>query len=105
MRFRKAKANEAAMDAELLKKMSGSGGAQATSPNLTAKQLDQDWGAIHAERRWPVVEFVLRDGASKMMTVAPHVLTVEDCDGVVLVSRVQIPLMLAYCMTVHRAQG
>ena len=51
------------------------------------------------------MEFVLKDGGRKMMTIAPRVFTVEDCDGALLVSRVQIPLMLAYCMTVNRAQG
>ena len=57
------------------------------------------------DHRWLVVEFVLTDGGRKAMTMAPCVVTVEDYDGVLsLVSRVQIPLMLAYCMTVHRAR-
>ena len=104
MTFRRA--SEKHMDAELLKRASGPGAAHmAVGPNLTAAQLEKDWGAVHGERRWPVVEFALKDGGRKMMTVAPRVFTVEDCEGTLLVSRVQIPLMLAYCMTVHRAQG
>jgi len=103
MAFRKA--SDMYMDAELVRKISAPNPLQSTGPNLTVEQLDEDWGAIHGEQRWPMVEVLLKNGSKKLMTVAPRVFTVEDCDGVLLVSQVQIPLMLVYCMTVHRAQG
>ena len=99
------KGSDMHMDAELLKRACGSGAPQFSGPDLTPVELEKDWKAVHRERRWPIVEFVLKDGGRKLMTVPPRVFTVEDSDGVLLVSRVQIPLMLAYCMTVHRAQG
>ena len=51
------RASEKHVDAELLERASGSGTAHmAVGANLTAVQLEKDWGAVHGERRWPVVE-------------------------------------------------
>jgi hypothetical protein len=38
-------------------------------------------------------------------TVYPAVMTIEDNTGTVICSRMQVPFLLAYALTVHRAQG
>ena len=63
-----------------------------------------DWGDVHKNREWPCVEFE-QQGAKMLITVPPLLHTVEDNNGVVLCSRIQVPLILAYAMTIHRAQG
>ena len=39
------------------------------------------------------------------LTVVPEITSVEDKHGTVICSRVQVPLILSYGVTIHRAQG
>ena len=54
---------------------------------------------------WPQVRFTGVDGTSVILTVRPREVVLSDNKGVKLCSRTQIPLVLGYAMTVHRAQG
>ena len=63
-----------------------------------------DWQYVQHDRRWPLVRFEV-NGDSVLKTVHPQMDTLEDSLGVLLCSRVQLPSVLGYAMTVHRAQG
>ena len=55
----------------------------------------------------PVVRFFPRGftGGSCVKTVIPKVLSIEDSHGAVICTRTQLPILLGYAFTVHRAQG
>ncbi|KAL3156494.1 DNA helicase, variant 2 [Trebouxia sp. C0009 RCD-2024] len=68
------------------------------------KQVQQDWDKVNADKKWPVVKFVVKDKTC-YKTVVPRRLTIEDSIGQVLCARIQLPLLLCYALTVHSAQG
>ncbi len=53
---------------------------------------------------WPVVRFTLPRGQRATINVQADAFNVE-VGGKVLASRVQVPLMLSWAMTVHKSQG
>lgn len=63
-----------------------------------------DWPDVNSGRTWPVVEFCVA-GCKVRKTVAPRPAShgVEDSMGEQLCCRCQVPLILAYASTVHRA--
>ena len=69
-----------------------------------AQTVREDWGCVHPDRSWPQVEFNVH-GKLFMRTVHPEVMNLEDNLGTVICSRVQLLLILAYSLTVHRAQA
>lgn len=68
---------------------------------LLMKQLN-DSSSGH---KLPLVKFLTPDGQSRCVLVAPETWTVEDEKQEPLVSRVQIPLMLAWAISIHKSQG
>ena len=64
----------------------------------------EDWGCVQLERLWPLVEFNV-NGRQIMRTVFPALMSIEDNLGTLICSRMQLPLILSYSLTVHRAQG
>lgn len=56
-------------------------------------------------RLWPLVEFVLPDGTSRQLLVQPEQWKVELPSGEVQACRTQIPLILAWALSIHKAQG
>lgn len=54
---------------------------------------------------WPLVEFVLPDGTSRQLLVQPEQWKVELPSGEVQACRTQIPLILAWALSIHKAQG
>ena len=53
---------------------------------------------------WPQVIFQVA-GKSELVLVKPVTMSLEDNHGVVICSRVRMPLLLSYALTVHHAQG
>lgn len=72
--------------------------------DVTQAQVRDDWNLVQAERRWPLVRFSVL-GGPVFKTVYPALDIVNDVLGTVLYSRMQVPLVLCYAMTVHRSQG
>ena len=59
-----------------------------------------DWKLIHGENRWPVVRFI--SGQTRVCT--PETWSVEVGTRP-MASRTQVPLMLAWSITMHKCQG
>ncbi|CCL98608.1 uncharacterized protein FIBRA_00610 [Fibroporia radiculosa] len=54
---------------------------------------------------WPVVDFLQPGGGLRRVTVQPESWKVELPNGEVQVSRTQLPLILAWAMSIHKSQG
>ena len=64
----------------------------------------EDWDCVHPKRLWPKVEWNV-NGKKMLKVVLPGLMNLEDNLGRLICSRVQLPLILSYSLTVHRAQG
>lgn len=85
----------------------------ANSPGGTiATQSNDEDGArrrilqgITTTRQWPVVRFTITDGTTRDLLCQPEQWKVELPSGEVQASRQQIPLILAWALSIHKAQG
>lgn len=56
-------------------------------------------------RKWPYVRFLLNDGTTRDVLVQPETWTLEDREGRTEASRSQVPLILAWALSIHKSQG
>lgn len=56
-------------------------------------------------RVWPLVQFALPDGTTRQLLTQPEQWKVELPNGEVQAQRSQIPLILAWALSIHKAQG
>jgi ATP-dependent DNA helicase PIF1 len=56
-------------------------------------------------KRWPVVRFVISDGTSRDLLCPQETWKIELPNGEIQASRSQIPLILAWALSIHKAQG
>lgn len=61
--------------------------------------------ATHQGRMYPLVRFQYPNGTFREVLLSPEKWTIEDYDGKVLASREQVPLILAWALSIHKAQG
>ncbi|RMD43836.1 hypothetical protein DV735_g1273, partial [Chaetothyriales sp. CBS 134920] len=54
---------------------------------------------------WPMVRFTLADGTCRDLLCQPEEWKTEDQQGEILAKRVQIPLILSWALSIHKAQG
>ncbi|CAI4047679.1 DNA helicase PIF1 SKDI_13G0780 [Saccharomyces kudriavzevii IFO 1802] len=73
------------------------------------KRKEQLLQMIHqnsaGKRRLPLVRFKASDMSTRMVLVEPEDWAIEDENEKPLVSRVQLPLMLAWSLSIHKSQG
>lgn len=60
---------------------------------------------ITTSRKWPLVRFAIADGTWRDLLCEPETWKVELPNGEVQASRAQVPLILAWALSIHKAQG
>lgn len=60
---------------------------------------------ITTSHKWPLVRFALADGTWRDLLCQPEQWKVELPNGEVQASRTQVPLILAWALSIHKAQG
>lgn len=75
--------------------------SQSNGDNPQSRILD----SITTIRQWPVVRFSIADGTSRDLLCQPESWKVELPNGEVQASRNQVPLILAWALSIHKAQG
>lgn len=61
--------------------------------------------SLQTVRQWPVVRFMVTDGTTRDLLCQPESWKVELPNGEVQASRNQVPLILAWALSIHKAQG
>ncbi|SCV04864.1 LANO_0G13102g1_1 [Lachancea nothofagi CBS 11611] len=69
------------------------------------KVLLEEIRASSSGRKLPFVRFLTPDGSSRLVLVQPEDWAIEDEHQKPLVSRIQLPLMLAWALSIHKSQG
>lgn len=68
-----------------------------------ARWKNKEPGAV--SRFWPMVRFPLADGTYRDMLCQPEEWKTEAQDNKIIAKRVQVPLILAWALSIHKAQG
>lgn len=62
-------------------------------------------GAVTTGRKWPLVCFVQPDGTERHLLCQPESWKIELPNGEIQAQRLQVPLILAWALSIHKAQG
>jgi ATP-dependent DNA helicase PIF1 len=62
-------------------------------------------GGISTSRKWPLVCFTQADGTERHLLCQPETWKIELPNGEVQAQRSQVPLILAWALSIHKAQG
>lgn len=55
--------------------------------------------------KWPVVDFLTPSGSKRTVICVPNDFTVDNAQGRMEAAREQVPLILAWALSVHKCQG
>jgi len=58
-----------------------------------------------SSKRWPLIQFVLPDGTTRQLLAQPEQWKIELPNGDIQAARTQVPLILAWALSIHKAQG
>ncbi|EFR04685.1 DNA repair and recombination protein PIF1 [Nannizzia gypsea CBS 118893] len=74
---------------------------------IKSMALDQKpkTGGINTAAQYPLVAFILPDGSERQLLCMPEAWKIELPNGEVQAQRLQIPLILAWALSIHKAQG
>jgi len=59
----------------------------------------------NTSRLFPLVQFILADGTVRRMLILPEEWKIELPNGEIQAQRAQLPLILAWALSIHKAQG
>ena len=59
----------------------------------------------NTSQKWPLVRFAIADGTSRDLLCQQETWKIELPNGEVQASRMQVPLILAWALSIHKAQG
>ncbi|KAI9043414.1 DEAD/DEAH box helicase [Aspergillus affinis] len=62
-------------------------------------------GGITVTKKWPLVCFVQPDGSERHLLCQPEAWKIELPNGEIQAQRQQVPLILAWALSIHKAQG
>ena len=65
----------------------------------------KDTATASSNKAWPLVSFQLHDGTTRQLLCVNEKWTIELPNGEVQASRAQVPLILAWALSIHKAQG
>ncbi|KAL1955408.1 hypothetical protein VTO42DRAFT_8564 [Malbranchea cinnamomea] len=82
----------------------GAGIARARK-KIRGMGLDPKNGGISTARLWPLVSFIQPDGTERHLLCQPESWKIELPNGEVQAQRQQVPLILAWALSIHKAQG
>lgn len=81
------------------------GSKRAASEAAGAKVTSKENTSASTAGNWPLVRFALSDGSSRDLLCQPESWKIELPNGEVQASRQQVPLILAWALSIHKAQG
>lgn len=76
-----------------------------TNSRKKLKQLISKDLAADTSQKWPLVRFAIADGTSRDLLCQREQWNIELPNGEVQASRSQVPLILAWALSIHKAQG
>ena len=69
------------------------------------QQMRNKGAADTQPRYWPMVRFAMPDGSYRSLLCQPEEWKTENQQGEITAKRIQVPLILAWALSIHKAQG
>ncbi|TVY73229.1 ATP-dependent DNA helicase PIF1 [Lachnellula suecica] len=79
--------------------------AQSQASSISAGFSSNMDGRPNSGKLFPLVQFILADGSVRHMLMQPEEWKIELPNGEVQAQRSQLPLILAWALSIHKAQG
>lgn len=81
------------------------GGEELSKQEAAKKRVMDNLNMTTSQRKFPLVRFAIADGTTRDLLCQPESWKVELPNGEVQASRSQVPLILAWALSIHKAQG